>query len=79
MIFEEVICTFILSFSEFGIKRVLLRSALVCGVLFVGQTIPHFGALSALVGGSTITFFTFIAPSVFFLCLSLQSGEWPQR
>lgn len=60
-------------------KRILLRTLTVMVILFVGESIPHFGAILSLVGGSTVTLLTFVAPSVFYLCLCSQEGEWPKR
>lgn len=40
----------------------------VC-VLFVAETIPRFGAILSLVGGSTTTLLAYICPSVFYLKL----------
>ena len=70
--------TFI-SISEFHWKRCVLRTTILLAVLFVAETIPHFGAVLDLVGGSTVTFLTFVAPSLFYLCLTRNKGDWPER
>ena len=51
------------------------RSTMVIGVLFVAQTIPHFGAILALVGGSTTTLLAYICPSLFYLKLCRMRPE----
>ena len=48
-------------------------------VLFVAESIPHFGNLLALVGGSTNTLLTFAFPSVFYIRLCGMEGDWPKR
>ncbi|VDM39473.1 unnamed protein product [Toxocara canis] len=55
--------------QEFGIKRVLSRSAVMVAVLFVAVTVPEFGVLLDLVGGSTITLMALIFPVIFNLFL----------
>ena len=65
--------------SEFHWKRCVLRTAILFAVLFVAETIPHFGAVLDLVGGSTVTFLTFVAPSLFYLRLTSREGDWPER
>lgn len=42
---------------------------MVLCALFVAETIPRFGAILALVGGSTTTLLAYICPSVFYLKL----------
>ncbi|XP_035662326.1 amino acid transporter AVT1J-like isoform X1 [Branchiostoma floridae] len=65
--------------NKFGIFRILLRTCLVGLVLFTGESLPHFGAILSLVGGSTITCLTFVFPSMFYLKLSRQtSPDWPE-
>ncbi|XP_041453350.1 amino acid transporter AVT1D-like [Lytechinus variegatus] len=54
---------------QFSWKRMILRTLVVGLVLFTGETIPHFGAILSLVGGSTVTFLTFVFPSLFYLRL----------
>ncbi|XP_035662328.1 amino acid transporter AVT1J-like [Branchiostoma floridae] len=65
--------------NKFGIFRILLRTCLVGLVLFTGESLPHFGAILSLVGGSTITCLTFIFPCLFYLKLARQkSPDWPE-
>ena len=42
---------------------------MVGAVLFIAETIPHFGAILSLVGGSTTTLLAYVLPSVFYLKL----------
>ena len=42
---------------------------MVIAVLFVAQSIPHFGAILSLVGGSTTTLLAYICPPLFYLKL----------
>lgn len=61
--------------SKFGVphhftwKRLVARPVMVLCVLFVAETIPRFGAILSLVGGSTTTLLAYICPSVFYLKL----------
>lgn len=65
---------------EFCLKRCILRTIMMCIMVFVGETIPKFGKILSLVGGSTITLLTFVFPSLFYMILCDQKGEeWPQR
>lgn len=49
-------------------------------MVIVGETIPRFGKILALVGGSTITLLTFVFPSVFYMKLCGQHKPgWPER
>jgi vesicular inhibitory amino acid transporter len=53
----------------FGYQRVLTRSGMMVLVVFVAETVPHFGVLLDLVGGSTITLMALIFPGIFNLFL----------
>ena len=69
-------------FVDFNWKRLLFRSVSVLALLFVAETIPSFGSILDLVGGSTITLLTFVFPPFFYLRLCDQSKknpEWTQR
>ena len=60
------------SVTGFGMGRVVVRTLIVLLVLFTAETIPHFGAILSLVGGSTVTFLTFVFPSLFYLKLVMK-------
>ena len=40
-------------------------------VLFTAETIPHFGAILSLIGGSSTTLLAYVAPPVFYFKLAL--------
>lgn len=53
---------------------------MVIVMVFVGETIPQFGYILSLVGGSTITLVTFVLPPFFYMKLcSQKSLLWPER
>nr|CAD7437485.1 unnamed protein product [Timema bartmani] len=61
-------------------KRCLVRTLMVCVMIFVGETIPKFGKILSLVGGSTITLLTFVFPPLFYMRLCDQKNvEWTER
>lgn len=37
-------------FKDFGLKRVIVRTAMMCIILFVAETVPTFGPLLDLIG-----------------------------
>ena len=41
----------------------------MCVMLFLGETLPNFGAILDLIGGSTVTLLTFVFPPTFYLLL----------
>ncbi|XP_054713396.1 uncharacterized protein LOC129222860 [Uloborus diversus] len=66
--------------NKFGWQRVLLRTGMMVLVVFIAQSIPRFGKVLNLVGGSTTTLTTAIFPCLFYLKLcSQQNPEWPER
>lgn len=65
---------------EFCMKRCGLRTIMMCIMVFVGATIPKFGKILSLVGGSTITLLTFVFPPLFYMVLCDQKRvDWPER
>ncbi|KAK7474589.1 hypothetical protein BaRGS_00034173 [Batillaria attramentaria] len=60
---------------HFSVKRVLSRTVVCSLVLFVAESVPHFGAVLSLVGGSSLTLLAFIAPPVFYLKLTSTAGD----
>ncbi|CAB3398185.1 unnamed protein product [Caenorhabditis bovis] len=56
--------------SEFGIKRVIVRTGIMVAVVFVAESVPTFGPLLDLVGGSTLTLTSVILPCLFYLYLA---------
>ena len=63
-------------FSDFNYKRVIVRTSVCLLILGVAETIPHFGAVLSLVGGSSVTMTAFIGPPVFYLKLVTMEGDW---
>ncbi|KAK7478884.1 hypothetical protein BaRGS_00029865 [Batillaria attramentaria] len=61
---------------NFSWKRVVVRSVVCVLVLFVAESIPHFGAILSLIGGSSTTLLAYIAPPVFYLKLAAMEGDW---
>ncbi|CAK8697798.1 unnamed protein product [Clavelina lepadiformis] len=63
--------------DEFGVKRVVVRSAITIVVIFTAESCPRFGHILALVGGSAVTLNTFVFPSVFFWRFCTRfGGKW---
>jgi len=68
--------------SDFNWKRCLFRSCSVLGLLFVAESVPSFGSILNLVGGSTVTLLTFVFPPFFYMKLSDASigvKGWKER
>lgn len=68
--------------TEFNMKRCLFRSASVVVLLFIAETVPSFGSILDLVGGSTVTLLTFVFPPYFYMRLvdsSYRYKDCPQR
>lgn len=53
--------------TTFNIRRCIFRSASVFFLLFIAESIPSFGAILNLVGGSTVTLLTFVFPPLFYM------------
>ena len=67
---------------DFNWKRVALRTLSTFVLLFVAESVPSFGAILDLVGGSTVTLLTFVFPPFFYMKLadaSLSRKDWVQR
>ncbi|XP_065161540.1 uncharacterized protein [Atheta coriaria] len=61
-------------------KRCLLRTMMILAMVVIGETVPSFRKILALVGGSTITLLTFVFPPFFYMRLCNQSSPlWPER
>ena len=59
---------------SFNYKRVILRTVVSLLVLFTAETIPHFGAILSLIGGSSTTLPAYVAPPVFYFKLAYSKG-----
>ena len=67
---------------DFNWKRCAFRTFSVLVLLFIAESIPNFGAILNLVGGSTVTLLTFVFPPFFYMKLvdaSQQRKDWVQR
>ncbi|KAE8573193.1 uncharacterized protein [Halyomorpha halys] len=64
---------------EFGFKRCLLRTGIVGLIVIVGETIPKFGKILALIGASTTTLSTFVFPNIFYIKLCNQQSDNAKR
>jgi len=56
--------------QTFGWQRVVARSAMMFACVFAAESIPHFGVIFDLVGGSTMTMCAIILPGIFNLFLT---------
>ncbi|CAD5122452.1 DgyrCDS10876 [Dimorphilus gyrociliatus] len=64
--------------TNFNWKRCIIRTVVILFIIFVAETIPKFGALLSLVGGTSTAFLTFVAPSMFYLKLCSSKGDWQE-
>ncbi|GFR87476.1 vacuolar amino acid transporter 1 [Elysia marginata] len=62
--------------NGFSFRRILARTVLVGLVLFVALSVPQFGAVLALIGGSTMTLIIFIIPATCYLKFCSMKGDW---
>lgn len=64
----------------FGFQRFVVRMCLLLAMIGLGESVPNFTNLVALIGCSTVILATFVLPSIFYLRLcSVQSATWPDR
>lgn len=71
-----------LMLTGFGWKRCLLRTSIVLVEVIIGLSLPDFGLILNLIGGSSLTLCSFLFPAFFYMKLvkdSNQNKEWPQR
>jgi vesicular inhibitory amino acid transporter len=61
---------------EMGIGRVAARTIMMVFVVFVAETVPNFGVLLDLVGGSTITLMALVFPVLFNLFLATSKKKY---
>ncbi|KAK0411714.1 hypothetical protein QR680_005801 [Steinernema hermaphroditum] len=55
--------------QHFCLKRVLVRTGMMVAVVFVAESLPTFGPLLDLMGGSTLTLTSLVFPSLFYMYL----------
>ncbi|CAH1170052.1 unnamed protein product [Phaedon cochleariae] len=78
-VFQDVEESFQLP-KRFHWKRCVFRSLVMVFVIFVGESVPQFGKILALIGGSTITMTTFVFPPLFYMKLCDQENpNWPKK
>ncbi|XP_054713383.1 uncharacterized protein LOC129222852 [Uloborus diversus] len=66
--------------NSFGWQRIVLRTVMMLVIIFIGQSMPHFGKLLNLIGGSTTAFTTSVFPCFFYLKLCSQEYTgWNKR
>ncbi|KAL4135307.1 hypothetical protein QTP88_006923 [Uroleucon formosanum] len=77
---SEQVESFVNTSHGFGFRRFLVRICLLLAMIGVGESVPNFTSLVALIGCSTVILATFVLPSIFYLRLcSMQSATWPDR
>jgi len=55
--------------QKFGPKRVMVRTGMMVAVVFVAESVPTFGPLLDLMGGSTLTLTSVVLPALFYIYL----------
>ncbi|KAI6213798.1 hypothetical protein M3Y94_00194100 [Aphelenchoides besseyi] len=65
--------------QEFCLKRVLVRVSTMICIVFVAESLPTFGPLLDLVGGSTLTLTSIIFPCVFYLYLEAIDRKFREK
>jgi len=55
--------------KHFTWKRIFTRTFMVLFILFVALTVPNFGILLNLIGGTTIAAMTYVCPGPFYMAL----------
>ncbi|CAF5194593.1 unnamed protein product [Rotaria magnacalcarata] len=61
--------------KHFCWQRAILRSGIVLFLAFMAESIPHFGAILAFIGSSTVSILGFILPVICFVMIKLQSTQ----
>ncbi|XP_053211724.1 uncharacterized protein LOC128395335 isoform X2 [Panonychus citri] len=70
----------VIGFLTFGWKRVSIRTVCMIFVIFIGESIPRFGKILDLMGGSAVTMLAYILPPLFYMKLcSMHNESWPER
>lgn len=65
-----------LNILDMGIQRILSRGIMMIAVVITAETVPNFGVLLDLVGGSTITLMALVFPALFNLYLSAARKKY---
>merc|ERR1719414_2468375 len=53
--------------KSFNWKRCLFRTCTMIVILLIGQSLPSFGPILSLIGGSTVTIITFVLPPILYI------------
>ncbi|XP_037087053.1 amino acid transporter AVT1B-like [Pollicipes pollicipes] len=63
---------------EFGVRRVLFRTAMMAVNVLIGETVPSFSKVLNLIGASALTLMTFVMPPILYLRLASNTdgGKW---
>ncbi|CAD5231820.1 unnamed protein product [Bursaphelenchus xylophilus] len=64
--------------QEFSSKRVIVRTGVMAILVFAAESVPNFGPLLDLVGGSTLTLTSILLPCVFYTFLKTAEEEHTQ-
>ncbi|CAH0716690.1 unnamed protein product, partial [Brenthis ino] len=59
--------------------RTLIRLSIMAAILFIGESVPRFYTILALIGGTTIALLTFVLPSYCYLSLVNQTPREGQE
>ncbi|RWS11117.1 amino acid transporter ANT1-like protein [Dinothrombium tinctorium] len=66
--------------NGFNVKRLATRILVLLFIVFLGETIPSFGKILNLIGGSAIALLSFVFPPMFYMKLcSMNDPQWPKR
>jgi len=65
--------------QEFGMRRVIVRVSIMFCVVFAAESVPTFGPLLDLVGGSTLTLTSIVFPCVFYLYLVANEKKTEEK
>ncbi|CAD5217338.1 unnamed protein product [Bursaphelenchus xylophilus] len=60
---------------HFGVKRITVRAAMMCAIVFMAETVPNFGPVLNLMGASTVTLTCVIFPSIFYLFIKANEKK----
>lgn len=56
-------------FLEFGYQRIVVRALALMAVIAAAETVPNFGPLMQLLGGTKMGLLSMVFPSICYLCL----------
>jgi hypothetical protein len=63
-------------YPDWGMQRFVCRTGMMVAVVFVAETVPNFGVLLDLVGGSTITLMALVFPVIFNIYLTAAKRKF---